>query len=75
MAAYGWDRTMAVLHHRLVAGGGSMAVAAFALRWIQNFFIRICIFRIRPFSYLINIRPLNQHFHSNWPVKIQPIFI
>jgi hypothetical protein len=57
------------------AGGGSMAVAAFAPRWILNFVILICIFSIRPFSYIVNIRPLNQHFHTNWNVKIRPIFI
>ncbi len=37
--------------------------------------IRILIFRIRPFSYFVTIQPLNQHCQSNWPIKIQPIFI
>jgi hypothetical protein len=32
--------------------GGGVAEAASALQWILNFAICICIFRIRPFSYL-----------------------
>jgi hypothetical protein len=33
------------------AGGSCVAVAAFALRWILNFVIRIRIFRIRSFLF------------------------